>query len=165
MAAQQDFAGSGPPMTITLNLDRVKSIIRALREDEEIGSVMALVGINIADSPRLESMEEISAPSITAILNNIETFGTAQGKVTFVRKDLDQVIEYSNVRKYKNAEIFQQQVVFTFYKLVQQQIRTNPRHMEFEEVKNYLERLISTEHFGDRLPILLECKRQTHTTL
>jgi hypothetical protein len=147
-------------MTITLNLNKVKTIIRALQEDEEIGSVMALVGINIANSPRLESMEEISAPSITAILNSIDTFGTAQGKVTFTREHLDNINEFSNMRKYKNAEIFQQQVVFSFYKLVQQQIRTNPRQMVFEEVQSYLERLLCIEHFGDRLPILLECRRQ-----
>jgi hypothetical protein len=146
------------PITITLDLNRVRSIIRAFQNDDEIGPMMALVGLNIGNSPRLEQpLEEIPATSITAILNNIDTFTAAAGKVLFQKDHLVQIDEFSNTRKYKNAVIFQQQVIFSFYKLVQQLTKTNPRNMEFEEVRNYLSRLIGVEVFAEKLTIILGC--------
>lgn len=75
--------------------------------------------------PKGSHIIEIRAVKITPILNRIE-------KYRYTDEDLHTLDDYADPDKYKNAGFFQQQVIFSFYKLVQNQLKFNPKIMTFE---------------------------------
>lgn len=157
---------SAPPMaaiaedTVTINVNRFRAIFRAFEEDEEIGAAMTRLGlgINIRDEGQVQEafLPEIPASKITAILNNIDSFRNATP--LFQADHMIQVVEFSNLLLFRNADMFKQQVIYAFYKLVQQKTLANPRKMDFDEVKMYLTRLMDIPELGHRTEMLMECK-------
>lgn len=97
------------------------------------------------------SLIEIRSVKITSILNRIE-------KYKYTGEDLHAIDDFADTSKYRNANFFQQQVIFSFYKLVQNQVKFNPRTMVFEEVLTKLKLLLTKDGQSGRADVFTTCR-------
>lgn len=154
---------------ITINVDSLINFLRNFEDDRgewldatatarlPIYQQRQSIGTDIEEKGEEEDvidstgLIEIRSEKITPFLNRIEA-----RKYTY--EDLHVISDYANSHKYSNAEFFKQQIIFSFYKLVQLQAKFNPRTLSFEEVKAYLQTLLSKINQSERAEVFAECR-------
>lgn len=148
---------AGGEEKISIKVDKLRDVFANLFEDDDFSKIFHAMGMKDhgaagASSPRVKTLLDIPVAKVTAVLNAIDTIGIESMK--FADNHLNDIAEFSNPDKYKNASFFAEQVTFAIYKLIQQKTADNPKMMRFEEVKRLLGDLRSNPKLADRMLLL-----------
>lgn len=157
--------------TITISVKKAIEFLRKLEDDGPAASISRLsINQQREHDDEIEEAEEeaVDVVNVSGVATQAAIIEIPSDKILpllkyiedckYTKAKLHMIDDYANLSKYKNAEFFQKQVIFSFYKVVQKQAKFNPRDLTFEETMEYLRALLPISDQAERSVIFTGCR-------